>query len=113
MVVRRKRSIGKGTELQAFVYDLIAYVTTNDEGEYSVPGLEPGTYRFNVPYPGIPMDTINSNIDIEVTADGAKVSKLVNATVTETLYWKLRLPVLWTATIPHGQKCTRYLLPNS
>lgn len=81
--VRRKRGASKGNGLQADVFDLIGYVFTDDDGNYNIPGLLAGTYRFNVQYPGIPMDTINSNVDILITDSGADVSKLVIATVTE------------------------------
>ena len=35
---------------------LYAYVQSNDDGQFEFNGLEDGLYRFNVEYPGIPMD---------------------------------------------------------
>jgi Leucine-rich repeat (LRR) protein len=82
--VRRKRGASKGDGLEEEdIFDLVGYVTTDENGEYSIDGLLPGTYRFNVQYPGIPMDTVNSNIDIEVTDNGASQTNQVIATVTE------------------------------
>ena len=35
---------------------LIAYVFTNEEGEFTLPNLPTGEYRINFQYPGYPMD---------------------------------------------------------
>lgn len=80
--VRRKRGASKGDETLEDIFDLIGYVTTDDDGNYSIGRLQAGIYRFNVQYPGIPMDTINSNVDIEVTDEGAGQKTQVIATVT-------------------------------
>lgn len=80
--VRRKRGASKGDETLEDIFDLIGYVITDEEGNYSIGRLQAGLYRFNVQYPGIPMDTINSNVDIEVTESGAGQKNQVIATVT-------------------------------
>ncbi|MEQ8688966.1 MAG: T9SS type A sorting domain-containing protein [Imperialibacter sp.] len=37
-------------------YELIAYVQTNENGEFEMNNLPDGDYRLNIQYPGIPMD---------------------------------------------------------
>lgn len=59
---RRAQGTGRGsTELG----ELVAYVFTDEEGYFSMPGLPPGIYRINIQYPGYPMDP-NSFIDIPI-----------------------------------------------
>ncbi len=50
---------------EGIVYDLVSYVATNDNGEFSFAGLPPGDYRINIQYPGYPMDTL-TNVDITI-----------------------------------------------
>lgn len=38
------------------ILTLVAYVFTNDEGEFNLTNLSPGEYRLNFQYPGYPMD---------------------------------------------------------
>jgi uncharacterized delta-60 repeat protein len=60
VAVRRVERIGRGQE---DVLTLVAYVFTNDEGEFTIPDLPTGSlpdgvdYRINIQYPGYPMDT--------------------------------------------------------
>ena len=51
--VRRFRSAGRGED---GIWELVAYVYTDDNGEFNFDFLPPDVYRFNVEYPGIPMD---------------------------------------------------------
>jgi hypothetical protein len=79
---RRSQGVGRGKE----TFEIVGYVFTNDDGEFSIEGLPPGTYRFNVQYPGYPMDTttfidfiIGSNaleetVQVKATVEGEKIS---------------------------------------
>lgn len=58
--VRRVQRSSRGNEV---TYTLVAYVFTNEQGEFVFDKLDPGEYRLNLQYPGYPMD-INSFIDI-------------------------------------------------
>ncbi len=51
--VRRVENAAKPMEVQL---TLVAYVFTNEEGEFVIPDLPKGEYRFNIQYPGYPMD---------------------------------------------------------
>ncbi|MFY0653360.1 MAG: VCBS repeat-containing protein [Cyclobacteriaceae bacterium] len=78
--LRRRRGSGRGNEDE--VYDLYAYVETNDEGEFQFGELIPGTYRFNIEFPGIPMDE-NSFTEFEVSGDIRRANTFsVSALVT-------------------------------
>ncbi len=66
--VRRFRASGRGSS-QEGTFELVAYVETNDNGEFTFDYLPEGTYRFNIEYPGIPMDP-DSFIEIEIGGDG-------------------------------------------
>ena len=62
VAVRRAQGSGKGLTT---VYTLIAYLFTDDNGEFDFSGLDAGEYRLNIQYPGYPMDT-TSYIDITI-----------------------------------------------
>jgi hypothetical protein len=62
VAVRRAQGSGKGLET---VYKLIAYIFTDENGEFDFTGLDAGEYRLNIQYPGYPMDT-TSYIDITI-----------------------------------------------
>lgn len=63
--LRRSAKTGKPQEDDL---TLIAYVFTNDEGEFVFSNLEPGEYLLNIQTPGIPMDT-TSFVNIIVGSD--------------------------------------------
>ena len=64
-------------------WELVAYVQTNDQGQFVFDYLPPGLYRFNIEYPGIPMDP-NSFVEFEISEDDDLTSKFVlEAFVTE------------------------------
>lgn len=73
---RRAQGTGRGNE----VFEIVAYVFTNDDGEFSIAGLPPGNYRFNVQYPGYPMDE-NSFIDFTIGTNALEETVQVEATV--------------------------------
>ncbi|MEQ6121775.1 LamG-like jellyroll fold domain-containing protein [Reichenbachiella sp. MALMAid0571] len=64
--LKRRRGSGRGDADE--IFDLYAYVETNDEGEFVFEELIPGTYRFSIEFPGIPMDE-NSFTEFVVSGD--------------------------------------------
>ncbi len=60
--IRRFRGAARGEQ---DVWELYAYVESDDEGQFSFPDLPEGTYLFNVEYPGIPMNPA-SDIQLDV-----------------------------------------------
>ncbi len=76
--VRRFRGAGRGEE---DLYELVAYVESNDEGQFEFTDLPEGTYLFNIEYPGIRMNP-SSDIEIDVKA-GDKI--ILEALVTEEI----------------------------
>ncbi len=51
--VRRVENTGRG---KGEVLTLVAYVFTDENGEFTLPNLSPANYRLNIQYPGYPMD---------------------------------------------------------
>ncbi|WP_258099993.1 BspA family leucine-rich repeat surface protein [Marinoscillum pacificum] len=52
-----RRFVPKGrTDQEEGEFVLYAYVQSDDDGRFEFTNLENGTYRFNIDYPGIPMD---------------------------------------------------------
>lgn len=88
VAVRRAQGSGKGL---AIVYTLVAYIFTDENGEFDFTGLDAGDYRLNIQYPGYPMDetsyidiTIGNTlfdrqvgVEAEVTGGKIEVKKLV------------------------------------
>ncbi|MEZ4947522.1 MAG: T9SS type A sorting domain-containing protein [Cyclobacteriaceae bacterium] len=60
--LRRAQRSSRGNEV---TYTLVAYIFTNEQGEFVFDKLDPGEYRLNLQYPGYPMD-LSSFIDIIV-----------------------------------------------
>lgn len=58
--LRRAHRSSRGNEV---TYTLVAYIFTNEQGEFVFDKLDPGEYRLNLQYPGYPMD-LSSFIDI-------------------------------------------------
>jgi photosystem II stability/assembly factor-like uncharacterized protein len=74
--VRRVENVGR-TEAEKLT--LVAYVFSNENGEFTLPELPTGDYRLNIQYPGYPMD-VNSFINISI-AEGLKSLVVVAAEV--------------------------------
>jgi hypothetical protein len=74
--VRKVRKIGRTTDEEL---TLVAYVFSNENGEFTLPELPAGDYRPNIQYPGYPMD-LNSFINITI-GEGLKSSVVVAAEV--------------------------------
>ena len=63
-------------------FEVIAYVQTDDNGEFSIDNLPVGTYRIFIEYPGIPMDT-TSFVEFELGVDLDENEVSIAAVVTE------------------------------
>ncbi|MFY0607562.1 MAG: T9SS type A sorting domain-containing protein [Cyclobacteriaceae bacterium] len=63
------------------VYELVAYVESDDEGRFNFEFLPEGKYRFNIEYPGIPMDP-DSFVEF-VIGEGGADKFVLEATITE------------------------------
>tara|TARA_Y100000310_G_scaffold340293_2_gene435527 strand:- start:1267 stop:4257 length:2991 start_codon:yes stop_codon:yes gene_type:complete len=57
-------------------FELVAYVQSDDEGRFEFTDLVAGLYRFNVEYPGIPMDE-DSYVEFEVGTEGSENNTIV------------------------------------
>ncbi|WP_258099658.1 leucine-rich repeat domain-containing protein [Marinoscillum pacificum] len=57
-------------------FQLVAYVQSDDEGRFEFDDLIAGLYRFNVEYPGIPMDE-DSYVEFEVGEAGSENDRIV------------------------------------
>jgi len=77
--LRRVERTSRGNEV---ILTLIAYVFTNEQGDFEFTNLEPGEYRLNIQYPGYPMD-VTSFIDIKVGASLLDKQVGVDAQVVE------------------------------
>jgi Leucine-rich repeat (LRR) protein len=78
VIVSRIERIARNEE--TIVLTLVAYVYTNENGEFVVEGLDQGTYRINIQYPGYPMDEksfVEFNIGQGVRATIINVEALV------------------------------------
>lgn len=78
VTARRTQGTGRGKD----VLILVAYVFTNDNGEFDISGLPPGVYRINIQYPGYPMDE-TSFVDITIGTGPLDEVVEVEATVAE------------------------------
>lgn len=77
-----RRFAGSGrTEEDEWV--LIAYIETNDEGQFVFEDIPSGLYRFNIEYPGIPMDP-DSFVEFVIGENGVENNTFIlEAVVTE------------------------------
>ncbi|MFY0608652.1 MAG: VCBS repeat-containing protein [Cyclobacteriaceae bacterium] len=64
------------------VYELYAYVESDDEGRFNFVDIEEGKYRLNIQYPGVPMDP-DSEIEFIVGGDKENQQFSLVATITE------------------------------
>ena len=81
--LRRRRTATGGRPDNAEEFELVAYKETDDDGRVSFNNLPDGTYRLNIEYPGIPMDT-TSFLEFEIGAGGMEENSLtLEATVAE------------------------------
>ncbi|MFT6883380.1 MAG: hypothetical protein ACJAVY_002184, partial [Marinoscillum sp.] len=78
-----RRFVRAGRIDQEGDFVLYAYVESDDEGRFNFTDIEPGLYRFNIEFPGIPMDP-NSFVEFEIGADGKESNSFtLEATITE------------------------------
>jgi hypothetical protein len=75
-------NIGRG---KTEILTLVAYVFTNEDGEFTLPNLPEGEYRLNIQYPGYPMDessyttiiigsALNSQVSVEANVVNGKIN---------------------------------------
>lgn len=76
VTARRTQGTSRGKDV---VYVLVAYTTTDDDGNFNLPNLPQGDYRLNIQYPGNPMDS-TSFIDFTIGV-GIEAEVQVAATV--------------------------------
>ncbi len=77
-----RRFVRAGRTDQDGEYILYAYVESDDEGRFNFSGIEPGTYRLNIEYPGVPMDP-SAEIEFIIRDDGSSQKFEVFALITE------------------------------
>ncbi len=93
--LRRVERTSRGNEV---ILTLIAYVFTNEQGEFEFRNLEPGEYRLNIQYPGYPMD-VTSFVDIKVGSTVLDRQVGVDAEVRENkIVVKKRIITGWEKT---------------
>jgi hypothetical protein len=104
--VRRVEAAGKPT---AEKLTLVAYVFTNEQGEFNIPELPKGEYRLNIQYPGYPMDD-KSFITIPI-GDGlqSQVRVAANVEAGKIKVDKLVVTGLWEQA---GYKAVLYPNPT-
>lgn len=91
-----RRYVGSGrTEQNDADYELYAYVESDDEGKFNFTGVEEGTYRLNIQYPGVPMDP-NSDIEFIVGGDKENQKFTLSAVITEEGIQVVAEEVLYT-----------------
>lgn len=78
VAARRVQTTGRGQEEQLI---LVAYVFTDENGEFDLSFLPPGPYRLNIQYPGYPMDP-TSFINITI-GTGFQSTAVVEAEVQQ------------------------------
>ncbi|MEQ8240951.1 MAG: T9SS type A sorting domain-containing protein [Cyclobacteriaceae bacterium] len=94
--VRRFRASGRDIKVQDGTFELFAYVETNDNGEFEFSFLPAGLYRFNIEFPGIPMDP-DSFVEFEIGASGFDATNFkLEAYITENGIEVERVPPLGT-----------------
>lgn len=92
--VRRVERTGRGKEE---ILVLVAYVFTDENGEFMLPNLPPAEYRLNIQYPGYPMDessfitipvgtALQSQVSVEAVVQNGKINvrKRVITGIAET-----------------------------
>jgi hypothetical protein len=118
--VRRFRASGRDISIQDGTWELLAYVETNDNGEFEFAFLPPGNYRFNIEFPGIPMDpdsfvefeigaegfdAKNFKLEAFITADGIEVSRVPPLSTYDRYFSQLEIyPVPASETISVNYK---------
>jgi hypothetical protein len=100
----RLRATNRGEE---DVFELIAYVVTDENGEWEQPNLPDGTYQIVMEFPGIPMDestfvefelngtgTVNGIkliLEAEILPDGIVVNKIATTGLLEEYFMDLNV----------------------
>jgi len=77
-----RRFVRSGRGIEEDIYELYAYVESDDEGRFNFEGVEEGKYLLNIQYPGVPMDP-NSDIEFVVGGDKENQRFSLVATITD------------------------------
>jgi hypothetical protein len=98
---RRVENTGRGKEE---ILTLVAYVFTDQNGEFNLPTLPTGTYRLNIQYPGYPMDetsfitiqigtALQSQVAVAAHVEGGKINvkKLIITGFAENQDYKVQV----------------------
>ncbi|MEQ8552689.1 MAG: LamG-like jellyroll fold domain-containing protein [Cyclobacteriaceae bacterium] len=79
----RRFTRGGRTDQEDGEFVLMAYVESDDDGRFRIEHIPGGLYRFNIEYPGIPMDP-DSYVEFEVGEEGSTNNTIeLQATITE------------------------------
>jgi len=70
--VSMRRRVATSRPEEDVIYELVEYVLTDDNGEFTFENLPADEYRINIQYPGYPMDTTTSiDLNIQENIDNA------------------------------------------
>ena len=80
----RRRVTGGGRTDQDDEYELVAYVESDENGNFSFNNIPDGEYRLNIQYPGVPMDE-STAIDFVIGGGGTMENEVftLDAVITE------------------------------
>ncbi len=77
-----RRFVRSGRLDQEDVWELVAYLETDDNGEVNFGQMPSGKYRLNIQYPGIPMDP-NSFIEFDISEEEEEAGYVLSALIRE------------------------------
>lgn len=89
-------------------FEIIAYTQTDDNGEFTIDNLPPGTYRIFIEYPGVPMDT-TTFVEFELGLDLDQNSISISAIVTED---GIQVELLKETGVPYDYIDALNIYPN-
>lgn len=97
---RRVERTGRNKEE---IFTLVAYVFTNEDGEFTLPNLPIGEYRINFQYPGYPMDETSFTTILIGTAFDSQVIVEANVINDKINVRKLIITGLYEAEYYHAE----------
>lgn len=89
------------------ILTLVAYVFTDQEGEFNLPNLPTGEYRINFQYPGYPMD--ETSFTTITIGTGFESQVMVSA---EVMNGKIQVSKLTITGIGEGENYSAQVFPN-
>lgn len=78
----RRTRAGGGRSSQQDEFELVAYVESDDNGEFSFNNIPPGEYQIEIQYPGVPMDE-STQLTFTVSEDREGSEFTINAVITD------------------------------